>query len=123
MRAFGFHVDKGSGFAQRALSADDETVAVVGAAIGHIIALRAADFVAGEVCWGEELDFCNNNCFVLSGDGVRRGVGDLIGGDEERVCWGVEYAGFVEVGGSGVGNQDLKGWIGTEEVVEGVMED
>ena len=102
MGAFGFHVDEACGFAERALRAEDEAVAVVSAAIGHVVAFWAADLVAGEVGGGEEFEFGDYDCFLGGGDGVRGGVVDLVRGDEEGVCRGVEDAGFVEVGGAGV---------------------
>lgn len=123
VRAFGFHVDEAARFAEGALRAEDEAVAVVRAAVSHVVALRAADFVAGEVCWGEEFDFGHDDGFVLRGDGVGGWVGDLVGGDEEGVCGGVKDAGFVEVGGSGVGDQDGEGGGGAEQVEEGVVVD
>ena len=105
MRAFRFHVDEAGGFAEGALSAEDEAVAVVGSAVGHVVALGAADFVAREVGGGEEFEFGDYDCFMGRGDGVGGGIGDLVRGDEEGVCWGVEDASFVEVGGAGVVNQ------------------
>lgn len=97
MGAFSFHVDEAGGFAEGALRAEDEAVAVVGAAVGHEVAFWAADFVAGEVGGGEEFEFGDYDCFVGRGDGVGGVVGDLVRGYEESVCWGVEDACFVEV--------------------------
>ena len=102
MRAFSFHVDEAGGFAEGALSAEDEAVAVVGAAVGHEVAFWAADFVAGEVGGGKELEFGDYNCFMGGGDGVGGGVRDLVRGYEESICGGVEDAGFVEVRGTRV---------------------
>lgn len=110
MGALGFHVDKAGGFAQGTLRAEDEAVAVVGPAIGHVVAFWAADFVAGEVGGGEEFDFGDDDGFVVGGDGVGGLVGDLVGGDEEGVCRRVEDAGFVKVGGARVGYEEGEGW-------------
>lgn len=85
MRAFRFHVDEAGGFAEGALGAEDEAVAVVGAAVGHEVALGTADFVAGEVGGGEEFEFGDYDGFMGGGDGVGGGVGDLVRGDEEGV--------------------------------------
>lgn len=123
VRALGFHVDETAGLAQRALCAEDETVAVVSPAVGHVVALGAADLVAGEVAWGEELDFGDDDGLVVSGDSVGRGVGNLIRGDEECVCRGVEDAGFVEVGGPRVGDEAGECRGRAEEVEEGIMVD
>ena len=76
--AFGFHVDEAGGFAEGALGAEDEAVTVVGAAVGHVVALWAADFVAGEVGGGEEFEFGDYDCFMGGGDGVGGRVGDLV---------------------------------------------
>jgi len=119
--AFGFHVDEAGGFAQGALGAEDEAVAVVGAAVGHVVTFWAADFVAGEVGGGEEFYFCDYYCFVACCYGVWGGVFKLVGGYEEGVCGRVEDAGFVEVGGAGVIDQALEGWVGAEDGKEGVM--
>ena len=100
VRAFRFHVDQPAGFAEGPLRAEDEAVAVVGPAGGHVVALRAADFVAGEVCGGEEFDFGDNDGFVARCDGVGARVVELVRGDEEGVGGRVEDAGFVEVGGA-----------------------
>lgn len=103
------------------MSAEDEAVAVVGAAISHVVAFRAADFVAGEVCGGEKFYFCNDDCFVAGCDGVGGGIGELVGGHEERVCGGVEDPCFVEIGGPGVFDEALEGGVGAEDGEEGVM--
>lgn len=121
--ALGFHIDEAAGFAEGALRAKDEAVAIVGPAVGHVVAFRAADFIAGEVGGGEEFDLGDEDGFVLRGDGVGGGVGDLVGGDEECVCRWMEDAGFVEVGGSGVGDEDGEGGGGAKEVEEGVVVD
>ena len=76
--AFGFHVGESRWFAEGALGAEDEAVAVVGAAVGHVVAFGAADFVAGEVGGGEEFEFGDYDGFMGGGDGVRGGVGDLV---------------------------------------------
>ena len=102
MGAFGFHVDESRRFAEGALGAKDEAVAVVGATVGHVVAFWAADFVAGEVGGGEKFEFGDYDCFMGGRDGVGRGVGNLVRGYEEGVGWGVEDAGLVEVGGAGV---------------------
>lgn len=97
VRPLGFHVDQARRFAQGALSTQDQTIAIVGAAIGHIVSLGAADFVTGEVGGGKEFDLGDDNGFVMGGDGVGRGVGNLVRGNEEGVGRRVEYAGLVEI--------------------------
>ena len=64
VRTLGFHVDQAGRFAKGALGAQDQPVAIVGGAIGHIIALGTADFVAGEVGGREELDFGDDNGLI-----------------------------------------------------------
>lgn len=123
MRALGFHVDKAAGFTEGALGAEDKAVAVIGPAVGHVVPLWAADFIAGEVGGREEFDLGDNDGFVLRGHGVRGGIGDLVGGDEEGVCWGMEDAGFMKIGGSGVGDEDREGRGGAEQVEEGIVVD
>ena len=103
------------------MCAEDEAVAVVGPAVGHVVSLRAADFVAGEVCRGEEFDFGDDDCFVAGCDGVRGGVFELVGGYEEGVCRGVEDAGFVKVGSAVVFDEALEGRVGPEDGEEGVV--
>ncbi len=56
-------------------------------------------------------------------DGVRRGVGNVVGGDEEGVCWRIEDACFVEVRGAGIVDEKLKLGVGTEEGKKGVVVD
>ncbi len=104
VRAFGFHVYEAGRFLEAALGADDEPVSVVGAAVGHVIALRAADLITGKVCRGKELDFCNDDCFITGGDGVWRGVFQLVRSHKERVCRWVKDASFVEIGSAIVFN-------------------
>lgn len=98
MRAFGFHVDEAGRFFQAALGANDEPVLVIGTAIGHIIALRTADLISGEVCRREKFDFGDDDCLVAGCDGVGRRVFELVRGYEEGIGRGVEDAGFVEIG-------------------------
>ena len=98
--AFRFHVDEAGGFAEGALRAEDEAVPVVRASVGHVVALWAADFVSGEIGWGEEFDLGDYDCFVAGCDGIGRGVSELVAGDEEGVCRWVEDARFVEIGGA-----------------------
>lgn len=107
VRALGFHVDQAGGFAQGALSAEDEAIAVVGAATGHVVALGASDLIACKVGGGEKLDFGDDDGFLASGHGVRGGVFNLIGGEEEGVGGWVEDASFVEVGGPRVVDEEL----------------
>lgn len=73
-----FHVDKAGGFAQGALRAEDDAVAIVGAAVGHVIALWAADFVSCEVGGGKEFYFGDDDSFVAGRDGVGAGVVELV---------------------------------------------
>ena len=103
------------------MRAEDEAVAVVGPAIGHVVTLWAADFVAGEVCGGEEFYFCDDDCFVAGCDGVGGGVFELVGGYEEGVSGWMEDAGFVEEGGAVVFDKALEGWVEAEDGEEGVM--
>lgn len=93
----------------------DEAVAVVCAAIGHVIALWATDFIAGEVCGGEEFYFGDDNCFVAGRDCIGGGVFKLVGCYKECICWGMEDAGFVEVGGARVFDEALEGGIGAKD--------
>lgn len=123
VRPLGFHVDEAGGFAQGALGAQEQAVTVVGAAVGHVLALRAADFVAREVGGGEELDLGDDDGLVAGDDCVGGGVGELVGGDEEGVGGRVEDAGFVEVWGAWVVDQELEGGGGAEEGEEGVVVD
>ena len=85
VRSLGFHVDETCGFIQGTLSAEDETVTVIRAAIGHVVSFRTANFVAGKVYWGVEFDFCNDDFLVGGCDCVRGVVGHLVGGYEEGV--------------------------------------
>lgn len=62
--SFGFHVDEARGFAERALGAEDDAIAKVGAAFGHVVTFWTADFVPSEVGGGEELDFGDDDGFV-----------------------------------------------------------
>lgn len=103
--ALGFHVDEAGGFAQGALRTEDQAIAVIGPAVGHEVALGAADFVTGEVGGGEEFDLGDDDGLVLGGDGVGGLVGDLIGCDEEGICGRVKDASFVEVRGARVGDE------------------
>ena len=105
------------------MGAEDEAVAVVGPAIGHVVALWAADFVAGEVCGREEFYFCDDDCFIASCDGVGGRVFKLVRGYEESVCGWMEDAGFVEEGGAVVFDEALEGWVKAEDGEEGVMVD
>ena len=105
------------------MRAEDEAVAVVGAAVGHVVAFRAADLVAREVGRGEELEAGDDDGFVGGGDGVGGGVGEQVGGDEEGVGFRVKDARFVEVGGAGVVDEDLEGRGRADEGEEGVVVD
>lgn len=103
------------------MSTEDQAIAVVGAAIGHVVTLRAANFVTGEVCGREEFYFRDNNGFIAGGNGIGRGIFELIRGYEERVRWGVEDAGFVEVRGAGVFDKTLEAGVGAEDGEERIM--
>lgn len=70
VRPLGFHVDQSRGFSQRALGTQDQPVAVIRAAAGHVISLRTSDLVAGEIGRGEELDFGNDDGLIMGGDGI-----------------------------------------------------
>lgn len=107
VRALGFHVDQPGGFAQGTLGAKDEAVAVIGAATGHVVALGATDLISCEVGRGEELDFGDDDGFLASGHGVRGGVFELIGGEEEGVGGWMKDASFVEVRGPRVVDEEL----------------
>ena len=100
-----------------------EAVAVVGSPIGHVVALWTSYFVAREVSGRKELNFCYDDCFVASGDGVWRGVFQLIRGYEECVGWRVEDTGFMEIRGARVMYQQLKSRVGPENGKEGVVID
>ena len=119
----GFHVDEACWFSKRALSAEDKTVTIVGATVGHEVTLGAADFVASEVGRGEDFQFRDDDGLIAGGGGFRGGVGDLVGSDEEGICGGVEDAGFVEVGGARVVNEALELRGGAEEGEEGIVVD
>ena len=68
--AFGFHVYQAGGLVQTTLGAEDQAVFVVGTPANHIVALWATDFVAGEVGWGEEFDFGDDDSLVRGCNGV-----------------------------------------------------
>ncbi len=85
MGSFGFHVDEAAWFVERALGAEEDAVAVVDAAVDHVVAFRAADFVAGEVSGREEFDFGDDDGFVAGADGAGRFIADVVGGHEEGV--------------------------------------
>ena len=123
MGAFGFHVDQSRGLIKASLSTKNESVFVIRAAVGHVVTFGAADFVTRKVLRGKEFDFGDDDGFVGSGDGVGTGVGDLVRGDEEGVCFWDEDTSFVEVRGSGVVNQALEGWGGADYRNEGVVVD
>ena len=59
----------------------------------------------------------------MCGHGVRGSVGNVVGGDEEGVCWGVEDACFVEVRGARIVDEKLKFGVGTEERKKRVVVD
>ena len=86
------------------MGAENEPVAVIRTAVGHIVAFRAADLVPGEVGGGEKFDFGDDDGFVVGGDGVWGLVWDLVRGDEEGVGLWIEDARFVEVRCSWVGD-------------------
>lgn len=93
---FSFHVDEPARFVQRALSAEENAIAVVDAAVGHVVALWTSDFVTGEVFGAEEFDLGNEDSFIGRADCAGVFVGDLVGCDEECVGLSMEDAGFVE---------------------------
>lgn len=107
---FGLHVNETGRFAEGALGAKDKAVAEVGAPIGHVIALWAANLVAGKVGGREELNLGDDDGFVLGGDGIGGGVGNLVGGDEQCVGGWMEDACFMEVWSSWVGDEEGKTW-------------
>ena len=123
MGSFGFHVDEAGGLAEGALGAEDDAIAEVGAAVGHVIAFWTANFVPSEVGRGEELDFGDEDSFVRSGDGVRGGVGNLVRGDEEGIGGWMKDACFVKVRSSWVRDEKGKAWGWAEEVEERIMVD
>lgn len=123
VRPLSFHVDEARRFAQGALGTQDQTVTVIGAAVGHIVAFGAANFVTGEVGGGKEFDFGDDNGFVMGGDGIGRGVGKLVRGDEEGIGRRVEHAGFMEIRRARVMDQELEGGRGTEKVEKRVVVD
>ena len=105
------------------MGADDEAVAVIGTAICHVIALRTADFISSKVGGGEKFDLCYDDGLLAGCDCIWRRIFDLIGGHEKGVCRWMEDAGFVEVGGTWVVNQELEGRIRAEKGEEGVVVD
>lgn len=123
MRALRFHVYQSCWFFQTSLCAQDKPVAVVCPAIRHKVALRTADFVAGKVCRGEDFDFGDDDCFVVCGNGVGGGIGDLVRSDEEGICGRMEDACFVKVWGAGVANEELELGGRAEKGEEGVVVD
>ena len=124
MRALGFHVDEAGGLAQGALRAEDQAVAVVGAARGHHVGpLRAADLVAGEVGGREELEAGGDYGLVGRCDGVGGWVREQVGGHEEGVGARVEDARVVEVGRARVVDEDRERRGGADEREEGVVVD
>ncbi len=82
MRLLGFHVDQTCRFTEGSLGAEDEAVAIIGAAVGHQVAdrgaLRAANLVPREVGRGEDFDFGDEDCFVVGADGIRGVVGNEV---------------------------------------------
>lgn len=123
VRPLGFHVDEAARLVQRALGAEEDAVAVVDAAVSHVIALRAADFVAGEVFGPEDFDFGDGDGLVGCADGAGVVVGDVVGCDEEGVGGSVEDAGFVKEWSSFVFNQELELRRRPEEGEEHVVVD
>lgn len=119
--SLGFHVDQPGGFFQRALRAQDHPVAVIRATAGHEISFRASDLVAREIGRGEELDFGDDDGFVMGRDRIRRCVRKLVRGDEEGVGVRMEDARFVEKGRAWIMNQELQGGSRAEEGEEGVV--
>ena len=103
------------------MRAYEQTVAVVGAPIGHVVALWAADLVACEIGRGEEFNLGDDNRLLAGCDCIRGGIIDLVGGDEEGVGWRVEDAGLMEVRRTGIIDQELKSWIRAEEGKERVV--
>ena len=71
----GFHVHEACRFTKRALSTEDQTIAIIRATVGHVVALGAANFISREICRGEEFDFGDDDGFVVGRNGIRRGVG------------------------------------------------
>lgn len=107
VRPLGFHVDQSCGFSQRALGAQDQPVAVIGAAAGHEISFRTSDLVAGEIRRREELNFGYDDGFVVGRDRIGGGIRELVGGDEQGVGLGMENARFVEKGCAWIIDQEL----------------
>lgn len=101
----GFHVDEPARFVQRALGAEEDAVAIVDAAVGHVVAFRTSDFVAGEVFGTEDFDLGDDDGFVGRADRTRVSVRDVVGCDEEGVGGCMEDAGFVKEWGPFVFDQ------------------
>ena len=120
---FSFHIDEGCGFAEGALCTDNKTIAIIGATVGHIVALWTAYFVTCKVCRREEFHLCNDDGFVLCRDSVGRRIWDLVGGYEESICLRVEHAGFMEVRSARIINEERKGWRRSEEVEKRIVVD
>ena len=78
MRPFCFHVDQARRFAQRALCTQYESITIVGAAVGHKVALRTSYFITSEICRGKEFDFGDDYGLVMCCYRVGRRVRDLV---------------------------------------------
>ena len=123
MRSLGLHVNEAGRLPERTLGAQDDAVPVVGASVGHVVPLRASDLVAGEIGGREELDFGDDDGFVVRGDRVRGRIRDLVGRHEEGIGLGVKDAGFMEEGSAWVVDEKLQGWRRAEDGEKGVMVD
>lgn len=123
MWSLGFHVYKTRRFVQRSLSAQDETVPVIRAPIGHVVALWTPNLVAREVRRREELDASHDNGLIGGGYCIRGWVGNLIGRDEESIGFWEENARFMEKRGALIIDEAFELRRSAQEREKGVVVD
>ena len=107
VRTLGLHEDEPRRLPQAALGAEDDPISIIGPAIGHVVALGEADFVTAKVAGGEEFHLGHHNGLVARRHCLGRAIFELVGGDEEGIGRWVKDTCFMEVGTSGVVNQQL----------------
>ena len=78
VRAFRFHIYQACWLVERALRAEDHAISVVCSPIGHVVPLRTSHFVTCEVRRREKFDLRYDNCFVVSCDGIRAWIRELV---------------------------------------------
>lgn len=89
------------------MGAQDQPVPVIRAAAGHEISFGTSDLVARKIRRGEELDFGDDDGFIMGGDGVGRCIWESVRGDEQGVAGRMEDARFVEKRGTWIIDQEL----------------